>query len=131
MQWYAILERLAALLRTDPVLVGLYGDRMRLMGTGAHAVPMLEWMLVADAETELWEPCTIQIDQWVTASAALEASERRLRELLHHETPIAFGGITTWAQYLDGQILASPDRDGYIGRAVRFRLTPIRERYTV
>ena len=131
MQWDNIIERIAATCKADPVLVGIYGDAMRFTGTGAHHVPMLEWMLVADGEGELWAPVVVQLDQWTRDDDALRVSERRLRQLFHREGTFDFLGLTCWGQYTDGQVLASPDRDGYFGKAARFRLTPLRERYTI
>lgn len=130
MQWDNILERVAATLQADPVLVGLYGDAMRMMGSGQHHVPMLEWMLVGDAEGELWAPVIVQIDQWLPDDDGIRESERRLRQLFHREGTFDFDGLTCFAGYVDGSVLASPDRDGYFGRAARFRITPLRERYT-
>ena len=129
MQWDNVLERVVATLKADAVLVALYGDAMRFTGSGGHHVPMLEWLLIGDSEGELWAPVTIQIDQWLAHDEDLIASERRLRELFHREVDFDFAGLRCTAQYLDGQVLASPDRDGYYGRAVRFVITPLRARY--
>lgn len=129
MMWDHVLRRVKTLLEEDTVLAGLYGDAMRMTGTGAHAVPMLEWMLIGDSEGELWAPMVIQFDQWMTSMEKVTQSERRLRGLFHQDLPTVIGEIQMWVQYVDGENLASPNRDGYSGRAVRFRLTPLRERF--
>lgn len=129
MKWDAVLAAVGATCAADPFLAAIYGSAIRLTGSGAHRVPVLEFMLIADSETELWAPCTVQLDQFTQTLTAQIASERRLRQLFHLETPRDIGGMPMWAQYQDGETLAEPDRDGYFGRAIRFRLTPLRERY--
>lgn len=129
MQWDAIVERVRNACVGDPALVAIFGSAMRYTGSGDHAVPLLEWMLIADGQQEQWAPCTVQLDVWHRDLDAVVTAERRLRRLFHQELPFDFEGLTTWGEYLDGEVLASPDRDGYFGRALRFRLTPLRDRY--
>lgn len=130
MMWDHVLRRIHAVVQADAFLHSIYGDTMRVAGTSEHIVPALEWSLISDAENELWAPCLIQFDQWHTDLATVANSERRLRSLFHQETPVMYGDILMWAQYEDGSVLASPDRHGFSGRAVRFRFTPLRERYS-
>ena len=130
MMWDRVIARVKAICEADPVLLSVYGaDRMRYAGVSEWAVPSLEWRLIADAEGELWAPCVIQFDQWVPDSALLIQSERRLRALFHVELPVDLAGLTCWSQFTDAEFLSSPDRSGYIGRAVRFEITPLRDRY--
>jgi hypothetical protein len=132
MKWHAVLQAIQTDIAADPVLVGIYGAAMRYTGSAPLAIPSLEFMVVADAETELWAPCTIQLDQWCKEMVDLIASEQRLRRMFHRELPTRFGGATglvMWAQYNDGAPLTTPDRNDFFGRAIRFRFTPLRDLY--
>ena len=129
MKWDAVLVALTDVVTQDTALVAVYGDAMRMAGTDTHRVPVLEWFLVADGEDELWDNITVQLDQWTATAADLWASERRLRQLFHQELPASMGGMSMWMQYQDGAALTVPDRDGYFGRAIRFKFTPLRELY--
>lgn len=130
MIWDDLIERIYAIIDADTVLKGLYGDAMRMAGTAEHSIPSLEWTLITDRESELWAPHVIQFDQWSFNLEDVVTSERRLRALFHQDLPVLLGGdLLVWAEYQDGTVLAAPDRNGFAGRAVRFRFTPLRERY--
>ena len=86
--------------------------------------------LVADGENEQWAPCTLQWNLWTADLASNVAAERALRRLFTADLPVNLGTVyTVSSEYVDGDVLATPDRDGYFGRAVRFRHTPLREQY--
>lgn len=132
MMWDRVIEAIRATLLADARIVELFDDRIRMTGTGAAPSPkasMLEYMLIADTERETDAPCVIQFDVWAPKMDETAAGERRLRQLFNRQLPEDFGAGQMWAQYLDGSVLASPDRDGFSGRGVRFRFTPLRERY--
>lgn len=131
MMWDQVILRIAALLRSDDTLVGIFGSSMQMAGTSPLRVPMLEWTLIADGESELWAPCVIQFDQWHTEAAMIVQSERRLRSLLHVPRAIVLDGLYLSGQYQDGSVLASPDRNGFDGRAARFLFLPLRARYAL
>lgn len=129
MRWDTVIRAVLAEVRADAVLGSLYTGRVRLAGAGDYRAPLLELTLIADGEGEQWAPVTIQYDQWNDSSDAMRLSERRLRELFHLEAPRAVQGIVMWSEYVDGDVIGAPDRDGRFGRAIRFRHTPLRERY--
>lgn len=130
MIWDDLLERIVTIVNADAVLLEVFGSSMRMAGTAEHAVPSLEWTMITDSEGELWSPHVIQFDQWSLDLEEVIRSERRLRALFHQDLPVRLGGdLLSWAQYVDGEVLATPDRNGFAGRAVRFRFTPLRERY--
>lgn len=129
MKWHQVVDEVLAVILADAKLTAIYGTSVRRAGASPFAVPVLEWDLIGDSETELWAPCIVQLDQWCTSQADLLRSEQRLRRLLHRELPVTFGSITMWSEYEDGSSLASPDRDGYFARAIRFRFTALRDRY--
>lgn len=132
MMWDRVIVRLLEQLESDPKIVELFGDRIRMTGSGEAPTPaasILELMLIADSERETDAPCVIQFDVWAPKMEITAAGERRLRQLFNQPLPVDYGEGPMWAQYLDGTTLASPNRDGFSGRASRFRFTPLRERY--
>ena len=96
MRWDAVGRAIAAEAAADPVLAGIYGPWVR-MNAGAQDfhVPGLEWSLVTDSASELWEPCIIQWDQWVDDFDDLVISERALRRLFDHALDVEIGGVYT------------------------------------
>jgi len=129
-KWHQVLQAASDLAAATPALANIYGaDGFRYAGTSPYVTPALEHQLVADGEDELWAVCTIQFDQWCRTMEDLLASEHQLRLLFHVETQRDYAGMPCWSQYNDGETLASPDRDGAFGRAIRFRMSTLRERY--
>lgn len=137
MMWDLVLAKAGNLARTDLALAAIYGDAFRLMGSGQSRVPLLEWALIGDdASGELWLSHTVQFDQFVKTMPELVASELALRALFHQDLPINLAGLQTFARYQGGENLvdaplATPGRDNYLGRAIRFRLTPLQRQYQV
>lgn len=133
MMWDHVIEALRATILADPILSAIYADRVRMAtpsGTPfVPKVPILEYLLVGDVENELWAPTIIQFDQWAMKVDDIVASERRLRRLFHVTLPRKFGPVFMWGEYNGGEVLATPDRNGFDGRAIRFRFTPLREGY--
>lgn len=132
MRWDEVLRSVMSVAESSVVLQGIYGEEwIRLSGVREYRVPSLELTLLGDDETELWEPTDIQFDQFTTSMADLVTSERALRTLFDHERPQTIGGTRMWSFYLEGDVLAGPNRDSaedVFARAVRFRFAPIRER---
>lgn len=131
MMWDQVLLRIVGIVTTDAMLAEIYGEHMRMVGSGDFQIPSLEWSLVSDSEQELWAPCVVQFDQWSEDSSAVVRSERRLRALFHQDLPAEFDGLIMTCTYIDGSVLASPDRDGFVGRAIRFQFTPLRSKYAL
>jgi hypothetical protein len=129
MKWRDVMGAVISTVEDDEGIDAIYGDEIRLGGSPDFAVPSLQYHLVADGETELFSTVVLQFDQWCATLADLTASELRLTRLFHRDLPENFAGLVMWAQYVDGESLAVPDRDGYFARAVRFRFTPLRDLY--
>lgn len=132
MMWDRVIERLLVIIAEDGILSSEFGDRIRMAGSGAAPSPrdsLLEYTHIADSEGELWAPCVFQFDIWAPQMARVTVAERRLRQLFNPPLPTDYGGVMMFAQYVDGTMLASPDRNGFSGRGIRFRFTPLRERY--
>lgn len=122
----AILEEIA----NTAEIAAIVGSRVILAGSGKWIVPSVEATLIADTEGELWAPFTLQLDVWSKDFEEVRAIERILRRRYHAQLPIPIGELRCWAQYSDGTILASPERDKVYGRALRFTFTPLRAAYT-
>lgn len=133
MMWDRVIEACRATIVADDILGPIYGDRVRMASASATPfvpeVPILEYSVIGDVERDQWAPTIIQFDQWAPDVEVAVASERRLRRIFNPELPQEFAGLFMWAQYVDGTVLATPDRNGFAGRAVRFRFTPLRERH--
>ena len=129
MKWFDVMAAAITSATNDVGLAGIYGHEIRLGGAQVFKMPSLQYHLIADGETELFSVVVLQFDQWCKSTAELAASELRLRRLFHRDLPEDFSGLTMWAQYVDGEPLSIPDRDGYFARAIRFRFTPLRDLY--
>ena len=129
MMWDHVMVRVLAVIKGDTELASIFGDHIRMTGTGAQQTPGLEYMLIADSENELWAPAIFQFDLWTTSAVTARDAERRLRHLFHKDIPQEIGGLMLWTVYTDGSMLATPDRSNYTGRALRFTFTPLREQY--
>jgi hypothetical protein len=129
MKWLDVMNAAVATVVADPELALIYGEKIRMSAAKEFEVPALNFDLVADAEDEVFATVVLQFDQWCETLVDLAQSELRLRRLFHRDLPTDFGGLTMWAQYVDGEALSVPDRDGYFARAIRFRFTPLRDLY--
>lgn len=129
MMWEELLSRLLDIIQHDEVMAALYGGSIRAAGPSEITVPLLEWTLISDTEQELWNPIIFQFDQWLPTADEARHSELRLRQLFHRDMPITFDQVQFFSQYVDGDVLANPNRDDFAGRALRFRFTPLRRQY--
>jgi hypothetical protein len=128
--WDRVVKAMLDAVAADERLAAIYGERVRAAADGKKIEPpLLEWVLIGDGVGEQWSPVTIQLDQWVKTADELRASEARLHHLFSRDMTASYGGLTMFAGYAGGDTLALPNRDGYYGRAVRFRLTPLRRQY--
>jgi hypothetical protein len=130
MNWDSVVAALLAEVADVPEIAAIVGGRVYFAGSGAFVVPSVELTIVADTVSELWEPVTVQFDVWAKSFTDVRTIERILRRRYHHQLPIPIGGLNVWAQYSDGTVLASPERDKFFGRALRFTFTPLRAAYT-
>lgn len=129
MRWDDVLQVVGAAAAADLVLGSLYGGAIRQAGSEAYVTPSLDYTLIGDSEEELWAPHIVQFDQWCPTQAQLILSERALRRLFHRDIPVTYGGVGMWANIEEGMPLSAPDRDGVHARALRFKFSPLRERY--
>jgi hypothetical protein len=127
MRWHDVIWAISRAAAEDPILQGLYGEAIRMSGTQEHEVPSLEYQVISDTASELWEPVTVQWDQWTDSLNDLVISEAALRSLFDHAVPVTLEDVVMWAEFTDGAQLSVPDRAGFYGRAARFRFTPLRD----
>jgi hypothetical protein len=128
MRWDNVAKATAAAAAADPTLAGIFGPTIRMSASAqTHVVPSLEYHLIADSASELWEPAVFQWDIWTDTMVELVTAERALRKLFDLRLPDLIEGVYMFAEFTEGFELVSPDLAGYFGRAVRFRFSPIRE----
>lgn len=133
MMWDRVIEAIRAAILADPVLSQIFGDAVRMATTSAEPfnppAPLLEYTVLTDTEVEQWAPCLIQFDVWSPDVERMLAGERALRRLFTPTMPTSYGEVYMWSEYIDGAVLATPDRNGFNGRGLRFRFSPLREQY--
>jgi hypothetical protein len=129
MMWDEVMTRVVAAIRDDSLLMETFEGNLRRGGAGEQQVPGIEWHLLGDTEGELWAPILIQFDLWTNTQEQATIGERRLRSMFHQDVPVMLDDIRLWMYYSDGQELATPERSGFNGRALRFRFTPLRRQY--
>lgn len=130
MNWDRVAEALLAEIAGIAEIAAIVGTQVIFAGSGKWIVPSVEATVIADTEGELFAPCTIQLDVWAKSFDHVRTIERVLRQRYHNQLPIPIGDLTCWAQYSDGTVLASPERDKVYGRALRFTFTPLRAAYS-
>lgn len=129
--WDEVMARVKTTILEDPVLVSIFGDAYRKAGVSELAIPVIEWNLLSDTETELWAPMLVQFDIWTDVAGNARHAERRLRFLFHQALMMQLDGISMFAEYTDGTDLATPNRANFTGRGLRFRFTPLRRQYAL
>jgi len=130
MNWDRVVEGLLAEIANVPEIAAIVGSRVIFAGAGKWIVPSIEATVITDTTREQWAPCTLQLDVWGKTFDHVTTIERILRQRYHTQLPIPIGELRCWAQYSDGTVLASPERDKIYGRALRFTFTPLRAAYT-
>lgn len=129
--WDLVMQHIKELIVTDDTLDSIFGGNFRKAGVSDQAVPVIEWTLLTDLETELWAPMLVQFDCWTKRAEDTRRAERQLRGMFHQSTSFTFDGYTMFSEYADGSDLATPNKANYTGRGVRFRFTPLRQRYAL
>jgi hypothetical protein len=116
--------------QASATLTLIYGQRIRQRGTRDHEVPSLDYWLVVDTEEEQDAPCIVQFDQYVESYEQLVLSEVELRRLFNHEVQVWIREVFGWVEFESGaDLVESPNRAGFYGRAVRFRFAPLRRMF--
>jgi hypothetical protein len=131
MMWDLVMAHVQTLVLADATLSGIFGTNFRKAGVSDMLIPVIEWTLLSDVETELWAPMLVQFDLWTDVAADARIAERAMRGMFHQAASIPFDGYTFFTEYADGVDLATPSRANYTGRGIRFRMTPLRQQYAL
>ncbi len=126
MRWPDVTLAITTAAAANTVLEGIYGQAIRQKGNHKLAIPSLEYLLISDTESEVFEPVVIQWDQFALSTADLIAGEAALRALFDHELGVTIEGVSMLCQFIDGSILETPSGDNYYARALRFEFEPVR-----
>lgn len=132
MIWDRAIEAIRAAILADANLTQIFGDAVRMAAASdipfEPKVPLLEYSVLTDTESEQWAPMIVQFDVWAPDVDRLLAGERALRRLFVPVLPRSYAGLFMLSEYVDGEVLATPDRNGFHGRGLRFKFSPLLER---
>lgn len=131
MMWDAVLERAIARIKGNATLAEIFGDNVRMAGTGDLKVPSVEFTLLSDTNNELWAPILVQFDLWTDRAADNRQAERIVLSLFDLRVPGVWDDVMVMSDYVDGSTLASPARSGFSGRGLRFRISPLRQQHAI
>lgn len=90
-------------------------------------IPSMEWILLDDVETEVFNPIRVQFDIYGEMEV-VRVVERRVRARLTRNLRRVIGGINMSTIYQDSITLAYPAQPGIVHRALRFQFEPVRRR---
>lgn len=125
--WADTMEAVVSTLRADATLSAIPGFMVLRQGefTQPH-VPSVAWMVYTDPEAENTDPIFVQIDVFADGLTQAVTIERRLRALLHSDTPQTLAGVRMWTLRLDARDHADPE-PGRVHRSLDFQFEPARE----
>lgn len=130
MNWDLVIKGLLDELAAQPTLSAIFGEDIFLGGEQEHVVPSIQAHNLADTETELWAPVTVQFDFFHAELSKVITAENFVRVRYRAPLPIPIGNLTCFVQFEGGADLETPTRDRYFGRAIRFTFTPLKAAYT-
>lgn len=129
MNWDDVMENaVVPMMEGDSEFVDVLGGLHLYAAQAARParVPSVEWMIVGDRYTEIFNPIDVQFDYWAKGSDAA-VIERRLRNRLHRDTRRVIAGINMSTVYTDSFTHEYP-KPGIVHRSLRFRFEPVRLR---
>lgn len=132
MNWGEVMgNAIVPMLEDDAVLIGATGLAGKYIFAGQASrpvrIPSLEWVLIDDILTEVFNPMEVQFDYWAKNIEQAQVIEGRLRTLLHRDTRRVLAGINMSTLYLDSFTHEYP-QPGITHRSLRFRFEPVRVR---
>lgn len=130
MRWDTVVDAWLGLVTPDTDVRSVLGQspEFYMVGERERAVPSLEYSLIANTESEIWEISDVQLDYFTRSIEDLVKLEKALRGLLHHDLSITVSGIELWSELTGGRPLQGPS-DGVLSRSLDFRLTYLRSKY--
>lgn len=127
MIWAEGVQAVITTLEEDELLIAALGG-VYIFRNGEHneyRVPQILWSGVWSRIDENTEPFMVQIDVYANDINAYIAIERRLRRLLHRDTPQELQGILMFTQLDDAR--DHNDGEDVIHRSLDFRFELARE----
>jgi hypothetical protein len=132
MRWDYFIEFWTARLLADPALVSVMGRAAFIypaQSARAVIVPSIEYTLISDTESELFNPIGIQVDLWAKGIKKAAQVERRIRVLTNGDVGQDLGGERVWMQYRDARTLDYPKDAEVIHRTLDFEFEAVRGKY--
>jgi hypothetical protein len=136
MMWDVVLPAWVALLEADEPLIELLGGAHIYPASAARKVrvPSVEYSIVDDRETELFNPMRVQVDYWARGLEAAAAIERRIRMVTHRDVARElevdeYEGLRLWTRYMDSRTHPYPAEQGVVHRSMDFQIEPVRARF--
>jgi len=132
MRWDALLEGWTARMLADATLVGLLGGDHLYPGQASRPVrvPSVEYLMVGDRESELFNQVAVQVDLWARGITLAAQIERRIRALTHADVGQDLDGERVWLRYREGRTVDYPADPGVIHRVLEFEFEAVRAQYT-
>lgn len=119
------------LLEDDVELVGPTGlDGLYLFAAPASRpirIPSVEWIIVDDSETEVFNPILVQFDIYAR-EPQLSVIERRMRARLTRNTRRTINGINLSTLFMESVTIDYPAQPGVTHKVLRYQFEPVRRR---
>jgi len=123
-----VMDPVLELLAADGELTGIVGTAIYESGERDFEVPSLEWTLIVETpDAEVFDRIQVQFDAFVRSREDLLAVQRRVEQLLDHETEWEVGGLRLRSRKLD--IRKNPTEEGIYSGSVDIEFKPVREHY--
>lgn len=131
MMWHLILPLWVDLLMADATLImALGGPRIYpAAATRKVGIPSIEYSMIIDRETELFNPITVQVDFWAKGINRAAVIEERIRLLTHRDVSRVLGDYRLWTRYLNSRSHEYTAEEGVTHRSMDFLFEPIRSKY--
>lgn len=108
MRWDFFIQHWTARLLNDNALVSVMGRADFITPAQSSRpveVPSIEYTLVTDTESELWNAVTIQVDTWAKGWVKSAQIERRLRIITSLDVGQDLGGERVWIKHQDSRTI--------------------------
>jgi hypothetical protein len=128
MRWPDVAIAVYEAMTESAVLAAIFGDSITDTEERLARTPSLAYTIIANTETENFEPTLIQFNVWTRTREQQIIAEAELRRMFHRDTPYRIGALGVWSQYQGRTRLEGP-QDGTLGVAVDYQFAPLRSKY--
>lgn len=133
MRWDFVFEHWTARLLADPALQSVMGADSGWIHPAQSSrpvgVPSIEYLIIGDVETELFNPISVQVDFWAVGIKKAAQIERCIRRLTHSDVGQDLGGERMWLRYQDGRMVDYVADTKVVHKILTFEFEPVREKY--